>query len=404
MWLKCTLLHFSGSLRRVPPYPRTVPPITLFITMLLGFVLLVCVSEKKGEKEERVRVYMIYTCIHICMYICIFRNTFMYISIHAHIFIDTCVYIYDLYTYKHICIYIWIHKKQRCFHIDRCNGFSNGCPSVNWRGGVFEIGGWLHRWYCPYFDQYVCGHGRYASTRTHTHTHVHLCVCVCVYICICTNIYIYIYIYIYICMYIYIYIYMYTYTYLHAMRKTFYFSKSARYLRKSAWYLCLWAVFFLCTTKLKNHCFVPRFFMCVFSSDFFGSMKHRIYWWNLRNEYTIHEPTLRCYCCCVFRCRYLARNCKTLQHTATHCNTLQHTATHCNTLCHTALDCIALQYTNALHCNTLQYTSTHCNTLQYTATRCNTLKNCNAMRRTATYCTIIHSNALQLTATYCNIY
>ena len=72
MRLKGTLLHYSGSLRRVPPYPRTAPPITLFIVLLLEYVLLVCVSERKGEREERVRVYMMYTYIYIYIYIHIY--------------------------------------------------------------------------------------------------------------------------------------------------------------------------------------------------------------------------------------------------------------------------------------------------------------------------------------------
>jgi len=268
------------------------------------------------------------------MYECIFRYTFMYISIHAHIFIDTCVYIYDLYTYKHICIYIWIHKKQRCFHIDRCNGFSNGCPSVNWRGGVFEIGGWLHRWYCPYFDQYVCGHGRYASTRTHTHTHVHLCVCVCVYVCICTNIYMYIYIYIY--MYVYIYIYICTRTRICMPCERPFIS--AKVLDISAkvpdifayepYFFCVpqnWKITVLCH-DFSCVCF-PLIFLDRWNTGFIGEISEM----NTQSTNQRYVAIAAVYFV-VGTWQETARRCNTLQHTATHCNTLQHTATHCVTL------------------------------------------------------------------------
>jgi len=82
MRLKGTLLHYSGYLRRVPPYPRTAPPITLIIVLLLEYLLLVCVSERKGEREERVRVYMIHTGIHIYIYICIY--TYMQICMYMY--------------------------------------------------------------------------------------------------------------------------------------------------------------------------------------------------------------------------------------------------------------------------------------------------------------------------------
>ena len=245
----------------------------------------------------------------------------MYISIYAHICIDTCVYIYYLYTHIYICIYIWIHKKQRCFHIDRCNGFSDGGPSVNWRGGVFEIGGWVHRWYCPYFDQYVCGHGRYARTHTHPHTHVHVCVCVCVCMYVYARIYIYIYIYMYICIYIYIYICTHTRICMPCERP-FISAKVLDISTKEPDIFAYELYFFLVFYKIEQPPFcVTSFHVCVFPWFFWIDETQDLL---VKSQIWIHNPRTNA-TLLLLLCISLSVLGKTLQDTATHCNTLQHT-------------------------------------------------------------------------------
>jgi len=118
--------------------------------------------------------------------------------------------------------------------------------------------------------------GTHAHTRTHTHTYTYVCVCVCV----CMYMHEYIYIYIYICIYVYTYIYIYVHIHVfvcHA-RGLLFQQKCSISQQKSLISLRMSCIFFWCSTKLKNHHFVSQVSMCVFSPDFFGSMKHRIYW------------------------------------------------------------------------------------------------------------------------------